>query len=41
MNGALGEVDTMIGSLLAGLNERNLTDIVNVIIVVCLYYLCR
>ena len=34
MNEALSEVDNMIGSILDGLNERNLSDIVNVIVVV-------
>ena len=34
MNASLVEVDSMIGSIVTGLEQRNLTDIVNLIIVV-------
>ena len=34
MSQALSEVDDVIGSILDGLNERNLSDIVNTIVVV-------
>jgi hypothetical protein len=36
MSQALSEVDDMIGSIMDGLNQRNLSEIVNVIVVVCL-----
>jgi len=34
MNQSLAEVDSMIGSIMDGLDQRNLTDIVNLIVVV-------
>jgi hypothetical protein len=34
MSQALSEVDDMIGSIMNGLNQRNLSDIVNIIVVV-------
>jgi hypothetical protein len=34
MNSSLAQVDAMIGSVLDGIARRNLTDIVNLIIVV-------
>ena len=41
MSQALSEVDDMIGSIMNGLNQRNLSDIVNIIVVVrlCSYAL--
>ena len=36
MSQALSEVDDMIGSIVNGLNQRNLSDIVNIIVVVLL-----
>jgi hypothetical protein len=38
MNQSLARVDEMIGSIMDGLDERNLTDIVNFIVVVWLSY---
>ena len=35
MNQSLAEVDAMIGSVMDGLDQRNLTDIINLIVVVC------
>ena len=34
MSQALSEVDDMIGSIMSGLNQRNLSEIVNIIVVV-------
>lgn len=34
MNSSLAQVDAMIGSVLEGISRRNLTDIVDLIIVV-------
>jgi Type I phosphodiesterase / nucleotide pyrophosphatase len=36
MSQSLAEVDAMIGSIMDGLDQRNLTDIINLVVVVCL-----
>jgi hypothetical protein len=37
MSQALSEVDAMVGSIMDGLDQRNLSDIVNIIVVVRIF----